>query len=221
MPKTLTDEERLERKRSRNRKANMSLDQIKRHNERGLKKNLTPEQLEKKNSRNRKENLTSKELDKKREISRKYSNTLLGKKKTRERMSVKRSQNPMFRVSSNISRTISFMLTAGGSSKAGKSFRNYVAWDSAELKAHLEFQFEPWMNWDNYGKYNYTTWKDDDITTWTWQVDHIIPRSDLPYTSMEDENFKKCWSLDNLRPLNSKLNILDGTSRARHSNYKE
>jgi len=38
--------------------------------------------------------------------------------------------------------------------------------------------------------------------------------------SMEDENFKKCWSLDNLRPLNSKQNILDGSNRIRYSKKK-
>ena len=27
---------------------------------------------------------------------------------------------------------------------------------------------------------------------------------------MEDENFKKCWALSNLRPLNSKQNLLEG-----------
>lgn len=27
---------------------------------------------------------------------------------------------------------------------------------------------------------------------------------------MEDENFKKCWALSNLRPLSAKQNVLDG-----------
>jgi hypothetical protein len=27
---------------------------------------------------------------------------------------------------------------------------------------------------------------------------------------MEDENFKKCWSLENLRPYSAKQNIIDG-----------
>lgn len=26
---------------------------------------------------------------------------------------------------------------------------------------------------------------------WEWQIDHIIPQSKLPYTSMKDKNFKK------------------------------
>jgi 5-methylcytosine-specific restriction endonuclease McrA len=74
------------------------------------------------------------------------------------------------------------------------------------------------MNWNNHGKYNAKTWDDNDPSTWTWQVDHIIPRSDLPYTSMEDDNFKKCWSLDNLRPLSAKQNIIEGSQKIRHLN---
>jgi hypothetical protein len=46
--------------------------------------------------------------------------------------------------------------------------------------------------------------------------DHIIPQSKLQYTSMKDENFKKCWSLENLRPLSAKQNVIDGATRIRH-----
>lgn len=38
----------------------------------------------------------------------------------------------------------------------------------------------------------------------------------LPYTSMEDENFQKCWALSNLRPLSAKQNNSDGVRRIRH-----
>lgn len=41
----------------------------------------------------------------------------------------------------------------------------------------------------------------------TWQIDHIIPQSKLPYFTLEDENFKKCWALENLRPLESFENL--------------
>ena len=34
---------------------------------------------------------------------------------------------------------------------------------------------------------------------------------DFTYTSMEDDNFKKCWSLSNLRPLKSDLNLKKGS----------
>ena len=72
------------------------------------------------------------------------------------------------------------------------------------------------MNLNNYGKYNSKTWNDNDPSTWTWQIDHIIPHSTFKYTSMKDNEFKKCWSLSNLRPLNSKQNFLEGVKRIRH-----
>ncbi len=85
-----------------------------------------------------------------------------------------------------------------------------------ELKRHLEIQFESWMTWQNRGTYNSQIWDDNNPKTWTWQLDHIIPQSDLPYTSMSDDNFKKCWALENLRPLSSKQNLLDGLTKIRH-----
>jgi len=30
---------------------------------------------------------------------------------------------------------------------------------------------------------------------------------------MEDENFKKCWALENLCPLSAKQNLLDGQKK--------
>ena len=47
-------------------------------------------------------------------------------------------------------------------------------------------------------------------------LDHIIPRSDLLYTFMNEESFCKCWSLSNLRPLSAKQNIIEGPARVRH-----
>lgn len=72
------------------------------------------------------------------------------------------------------------------------------------------------MTWNNWGMYRSKTWDDNDPVTWTWQIDHIIPCSDLPYLSMEDENFKKCWALENLRPYSAKQNLFDGIRRVRH-----
>jgi hypothetical protein len=226
-PRLLTDIERLERlerlerKRARGRKENMTPEQIKRHNERGRKDKLTSERLEKKNARSRKANLTPEELERKRVINRVSEMTEERARSTREnsriRMKLRRNSDPMFRVAGHISRLVTFMIKSNGSSKFGKSIQEFLSWNKLELRAHLEKQFETWMTWDNYGRYDPKTWKDDDITTWTWQLDHIIPRSDLPYSSMMDENFCKCWALSNLRPLNAKQNIIDGTSRTRHS----
>ena len=82
-----------------------------------------------------------------------------------------------------------------------------------ELKEHLEKQFEPWMTWQNQGVYRLDKWDDNDSSTWKWHIDHIVPQSHLLYLSMTDDNFKKCWALENLRPLSGKENVGDGNRR--------
>lgn len=86
----------------------------------------------------------------------------------------------------------------------------YLPYTLQELKKHLESLFEPWMTWDNYGVYRANLWSDKDTSTWTWQIDHIIPHSKFHYTSMEDQEFKDCWALSNLRPYSAKQNVIDG-----------
>jgi hypothetical protein len=135
-----------------------------------------------------------------------------GKKQAR----LLRQTCPWFVIRHSVSYAIWYALKNVGSSKNGESCLLYLAYTIEELVAYLESLFEPWMSWDNYGVYNPKTWDDNDPTTWTWQLDHIIPQSDLPYTSMTDDNFKKCWALENLRPYSSKQNNLDGVKRARH-----
>lgn len=126
--------------------------------------------------------------------------------------------DPVFKLRSRLSTSIWISLMTSNGSKYGKSMTQYLPYKIIELKEHLEKQFESWMNWTNYGKYILKTWDDNDSLTWTWNIDHIIPQSKLPYASMEEENFKKCWALTNLRPYSSKQNIIDGASKSRHGN---
>lgn len=86
----------------------------------------------------------------------------------------------------------------------------FLPYTIRELKEHLEKQFESWMTWENYGTYRVDIWDDSDQSTWTWQIDHIVAHSLFNYTSMEDEEFQKCWSLKNLRPYSAKQNVKDG-----------
>jgi len=120
-----------------------------------------------------------------------------------------------FKIRSKISTAIYIGLKKNNSHKDSGCWK-FLNYSPKELRGYLESKFEPWMNWNNYGKYDSKIWNDDDQSTWTWQIDHIIPQSCLRYTSMEEDNFKKCWALDNLRPLSSKQNNLDGTRRTRH-----
>jgi hypothetical protein len=140
-----------------------------------------------------------------------YSN-----EKQKRRAKKLRKTDPNFVIRKSISYFIWKSLKDNNSSKNGKSCLDYLNYTIEELKKHLENQFESWMTWNNHGVYKKDLWNDNDSGTWTWQIDHIIPQTDLPYTSMDDENFKKCWSLENLRPLSSKNNNLDGVNRTRH-----
>jgi hypothetical protein len=123
----------------------------------------------------------------------------------------RRKNDPVYRLRTNMSKVINQRLKDIDSSKGG-SIIKYLSYSFKELKIHLEQQFEPWMTWNNYGRYDVQIWNDNNTATWTWQIDHIMPQSLLPYSSMEDDNFKKCWSLENLRPLSAKQNILLGTA---------
>jgi len=98
--------------------------------------------------------------------------------------------DPAFKLRKNCSRLINHALNGN---KRGQSMLKYLPYTINELKIHLENQFDIHMNWNNYGKY--------------WHLDHIYPQSLLSYTSMEDENFRKCWALENLQPLEAVANI--------------
>lgn len=66
-----------------------------------------------------------------------------------------------------------------------------------DLARHIEDQFGPRMSWDNHAR---------STQGFRWEVDHITSRSQLRYDSFSHPNFKKCWSLDNLRPIDAKEN---------------
>ena len=64
-----------------------------------------------------------------------------------------------------------------------------------EFKLYLESKFEPWMNWDNYGKYN-------GKLNYGWDIDHVIPSS----SATTEEELVKLNHYSNLQPLCSYVN---------------
>lgn len=154
--------------------------------------------------------------DKNKEKRRQYRKTYTLKNKDainakrRAASKIRLKTNPQYKLKLYISNSINRQLSKSNSSKLGLSCLDYLPFSIQELKAHLEKQFEPWMTWNNRGKYNIKNWNDNDQLTWTWQIDHIIPHSNFKYTSMSDIDFIACWSLDNLRPISSKENIAKG-----------
>lgn len=128
-------------------------------------------------------------------------------KKRRNKNQVKnREENPSERLRHNVSSDIYSFLKNKGLSKGSKSIKEYLGEDYFDrLKIHLESLFvgdKSWCNWDNYGAYN--------INYKTWQLDHIIPHSSFNYNFMEDDEFKECWALSNLQPLDALENMKKG-----------
>lgn len=114
----------------------------------------------------------------------------------------KYKNDPNHKIHKSISSAILYMLKSNNSSKMNSSILKYIPNTIEIIRQSLEAKFEPWMTWETHGKF--------DPNQRTWQIDHIIPQSVLPYTSMEDENFKLCWSVDNLQPLEAIDNLRKG-----------
>ncbi len=76
--------------------------------------------------------------------------------------------------------------------KNGRHWETLVGYTADQLKRHLEKLFKSGMTWENYGSY--------------WWIDHKIPISAFNFERPEDIDFKRCWSLRNLQPLEAKQN---------------
>jgi hypothetical protein len=71
--------------------------------------------------------------------------------------------------------------------KGRASWIDLVGYSQSELMSHLERQFTDGMTWQNFGRKG-------------WHIDHILPISSFKFSSAEDDEFKACWGLGNLRP---------------------
>ena len=109
-------------------------------------------------------------------------------------------QDPKRKLKHRVSCSIRESLKAKGCVKGGKTF-DYLPYTVEQLKQHLEALWEPWMNWDNYGG----NLKNKNVKN--WHIDHIIPHSSFKYKSMDEQSFKECWALLNLRPLEKLENV--------------
>jgi hypothetical protein len=109
------------------------------------------------------------------------------KKRVQENMrawfSQKQATDPRYRLANSISSYVYWCLK---NKKNGKKTADILGYTIEELQTHLERQFQPGMSWNNYGQ---------------WHVDHIVPVAAFSFSSHEDENFKACWAITNLRPL--------------------
>lgn len=114
-------------------------------------------------------------------------------KKKRRKQFEKKMATPRGRLENSIKVGVHRGLSKG--SKAGRKTFEILGYTSSQLKEHLEDRFLPGMTWENYGR---------------WHVDHMIPRSAFNYETVDDIDFKRCWALENLRPMWAKENIRKG-----------
>ena len=104
----------------------------------------------------------------------------------------RRRQNPKYRLEAAVRSGVYRSLKPGA--KTARTF-DLLGYSLDELKAHLERRFEQGMSWDNYGK---------------WHIDHIVPLSVHNFSSPNHIDFKRAWSLQNLRPVWASENIAKG-----------
>lgn len=106
------------------------------------------------------------------------------------RANIKRQKNPKFKINDCVSRAICASLKQGA--KARRHWEALVGYTIDQLRMHLEKKFTPEMNWQNYGTY--------------WHIDHKIPVVVHNFSRPEDLDFRLCWSLKNLQPLEATEN---------------
>lgn len=156
--------------------------------------------IKRKNTRNKRAKRLRKEnLDR----YRSYDCTPKRREAKRKQTQLRRKNDLGYRLRGNVSRAVRRAIFNNGKVKNGNSILRFLPYTIDELKNHLESQFKSWMSWDNYGRYSSESGK-------KWHIDHIISQASLPYDSMEHPNFIKCWSLNNLQPLDAIQNIKKG-----------
>jgi len=125
-----------------------------------------------------------------REYQKKWRKTEKGRKSFNNWQAKQFKENPKYRLDKNMTRSIYDALKG---KKGGRKWEILVGYRVEDLIKHLEKQFDDKMNWENYGSY--------------WWIDHIKPKSLFKYINPEEEKFKECWALKNLRPLEKMANI--------------
>ena len=69
---------------------------------------------------------------------------------------------------------------------ANSNWSDYLGYSVGELIDHIESQFTDGMGWHNMSE---------------WHIDHILPIRSFDLDHVDSEDFKRCYSLDNLMPV--------------------
>ena len=108
-------------------------------------------------------------------------------------------KDPVGREKHIISRLIRQTMLSLADSKPGTRFEQIVGLCKEDFRRKIERQFEPWMNWNNYGT---VQGKHPTAPGQCWDLDHIVPIS----TAQSVEDVIRLNHHENLRPLCSYVN---------------
>ena len=131
------------------------------------------------------------------EMNKKYQKSR--PEKYREYKNRKYREDETFKLNTKVSGVIKYAISLKKKSiKEGTEFKGikskyekYLGYTFSDLILHIESQFNDENNfsWDNHGDVD------------GWELDHIKPKSSFEFSSLDSLEFKKCWDLSNLRPL--------------------
>jgi len=107
------------------------------------------------------------------------------KKRKREYEKDRKSKDPVYKLIGNFRTAIYTVLKENNMTKYGRYFE-ILGYTPDDLVAHLSSQLKDGMIWENYGE---------------WHIDHKLPITSFTFKDINDPEFKKCWSLENLQPM--------------------
>lgn len=137
--------------------------------------------------------------DKVRQAQRRYRERNPEKLRQRDRLRAERRKtDPTLKFHAKISRAVRKSLRGGN--KAGRSWAALVGYSRDQLMEHIERQFEVGMSWAGYyaGEIH---------------IDHIRPVSQFLFACADDQGFRDCWALTNLRPMWAPDNLKKNAKR--------
>lgn len=120
----------------------------------------------------------------------KYQQTEKSKEYKREYQKEKRKNDSMFKLNQNVITAMSNSLK--NKKECSCHYFEKLGYTFEGLIETLTSKFLPGMTMNNYGE---------------WHIDHKKPISSFYFESVDDLEFKECWSLENLQPLWAKDNL--------------
>lgn len=106
----------------------------------------------------------------------------------------RKKEDPLFKLKTAISSRIRSGIKSRNFYKNFKT-KEILGCTYEDFKILIENKFEPWMTWENYGKYN-------GMLNYGWDLDHIIPI----HTALTEDDIIKLNHNTNFQPLCSKTN---------------